>query len=471
MTPQRNVSRRTWLKSAGVAGIAALAGCTNNGESESTPTEGTGETETPGETEGPAETDTPGETTGSSDGGDGSLDVLVVIGYPQDGIQLFRDYYSQSDGSEQILIPDGLRDPALPGQVGNDMANVTGTAPAAGGPNQEAFAQQFEDEYGNTPGVFTSQSYDSIAIGILANAAAGENSGSAVRDQMRRIANPDGMEVGPQNLIEGVEAAANGENVNYQGASSATNFDENGDPASAAYAIWNFAGADEQATETQEVQNFEGENPNGAGPSADSGPGGLGRTVSVGILLPETGNLASTGQPMIQAAQLPATLVNDSDLDLQVDAQTEDTQTDPSAGVAAANSLVNAGVPFVCGTASSGVNVPVSQQAFIPNQVVGCSPSSTALSVTNLEDDDYIFRTAPSDRLQGRVMAQVASERLEGSTAATLYVNNDYGQQLSERFASVFADQFDGEVFAQIAYNQNESSYTSVVQEALSSGN
>jgi ABC-type branched-subunit amino acid transport system substrate-binding protein len=467
MTPQRNVSRRTWLKSAGVAGIAALAGCTGGDGGDGGGDGGDGEaTETEGEM------DTPTETMGDGgDGGDGGPDVLVIIGYPQDGIQLFRDYYSQSDGEEEILIPDGLRDGALPGQVGNDMENVTGTAPAAGGPNQEAFTQQFRDEYGGGPGVFTSQSYDSVAIGVLANAAAGENDGTAVRDQMRRIANPGGMEVGPQNLIEGVEAAANGEDVNYQGASSVTNFDENGDPASAAYAIWEFLGADEEGTESQEVQNFEGENPDGAGPMADSGPGGMGRSISVGILLPETGNLASTGQPMIQAAELPATLVNDSDLDLEVDAQVEDTQTDPSAGVAAANSLVNAGVPFVCGSASSGVNVPVSQEAFIPNQVVGCSPSSTALSVTNLDDDDYIFRTAPSDRLQGRVMAQVAAERLGGSTTATLYVNNDYGQQLSERYASVFEDEFDGEVFDQIAYNQNESSYTSVVQEALTSGN
>ncbi|MEF8842973.1 MAG: ABC transporter substrate-binding protein [Haloarculaceae archaeon] len=477
MTPQRNVSRRMWLKSAGVAGIAALAGCTGgdggdggDGGSDG----GDGEpTETEGEMDGgDGGDDTPTETMGDGgDGGDGGPDVLVIIGYPQDGIQLFRDYYSQSDGSEEILIPDGLRDGALPGQVGNDMENVTGTAPAAGGPNQEAFTQQFQDEYGEGPGVFTSQSYDSAAIGILANAAAGENSGTAVRDQMRRIANPGGTEIGPQNLIEGVEAAANGEEINYQGASSVTNFDQNGDPASAAYAIWEFLGASEEGTESQEVQNFEGANPEGAGPSADSSPGGFGRSISLGILLPETGNLASTGQPMIQAAELPATLVNDSDLDLDVDAQVEDTQTDPSAGVAAANSLVNAGVPFVCGSASSGVNVPVSQQAFIPNQVVGCSPSSTALSVTNLDDDDYIFRTAPSDRLQGRVMAQVAAERLEGATTATLYVNNDYGQQLSERYAGVFEDEFGGEVFAQIAYNQNESSYTSVVQEALTSGN
>jgi len=403
---------------------------------------------------------------GCADGGGGDVDVLNVIGYPQDGTTLFRDYYDTSDRSEDIIVPDGLRDGDLPSQVGNAMDNVLGTAPAAGGPAQEAFNTAFQDAYDAEPGVFTSQSYDSVAVGILANAAAGENSGTAVRDQMRNVANPDGMEVTPDNLIEGVQAAMDGENVNYQGASSATNFNEAGDPASAAYAIWEFT--EGGGTTTNEVQNFEGSNPDGAGPAADEIPGGSGREVSVGILLPETGNLASVGGPMIQAAELPAQQVNDSDLDLTVNAQVEDTQTDPNAGVDAANSLVNAGVPFVCGSASSGVNVPVSQQAFIPNQVVGCSPSSTALSVTNLEDDDYIFRTAPSDQLQGRVMAQLAAEELEASTASTLFVNNDYGQQLSNRFSNVFEDEFDGTVTDQVAYNQGEDSYTSVIQEALS---
>ncbi|MUV57866.1 substrate-binding protein [Halogeometricum rufum] len=434
----RDIARREFLKRAGAAsavGAAGLSGCI-----------------------------------GSPGGGGGSgPDGLVVIGYPESGIQLFRDYYSQSDGSEQILVPDGLRDGAMPGQVGNDMANVTGTAPAAGGPNQEAFNTLFQDEYGAAPGVFTSQSYDSVALLILANAAAGENSGAALKEQMRRIANPGGDEYGPENFVEAVEAAANGDDINFQGASSATNFDQNGDPASAAYAIWEFAGTDSSSTNTLETQSFEGSNPDGAGPSADSGPGGSDREISVGILLPETGDLASTGAPMIQAAQLPAMQVNDANpAGLTVNAQIEDTQTSPDAGVAAAQSLVSAGVPGVCGTASSGVNVPVSQQAFIPNEVVGCSPSSTALSVTNLDDNDYIFRTAPSDRLQGRVMAQVMSERLEASSVATLYVNNDYGQQLSERFTQVFQDSFDGEVYSQTAFNIGESSYSSVIETALS---
>ncbi|WP_227131086.1 ABC transporter substrate-binding protein [Halorubellus salinus] len=426
----RNVRRRDVLSGIGAAGLASTAGCI-----------------------------------GGLGGGGGGPDMLTVVGYPEDGIQLFRDFYSSYSDDVDILIPDGLRDGDLPGQVGNDMSNVTGTAPAAGGPNQEAFTSLYEDEYGESPGVFTTQSYDSVAIGILANAAAGENDGTAIRDQMRNVANPGGMEVGVDNFVEGVEAAANGEDVNFQGSSSSVNFDENGDPASAAYAIWEFT---EDGTETAEVQQFEGANPDGNGPSADEIPGGMGREIMVGILLPETGALASTGADMINAAQLPAIQVNDSDIDMEVTTQLEDTETNSQSGVSAANTLVNAGFPYICGSASSGVNVPVSQEVLIPNEVVGCSPSSTALSVTNLEDNDYIFRTAPSDRLQGRVMAQVASERLEAGSAATLYVNNDYGQQLSERFSGVFEDEFDGSVFRQVAFNQGESSYSSVVSEAMS---
>ena len=432
----RDIQRRTFLKGVGAASLVGAAGCIGS--------------------------------SGGGGGGSQGPDGLVVIGYPESGIQLFRDYYSASDGSEKILVPDGLRDGAMPGQVGNDMANVTGTAPAAGGPNQQAFTSMFEEEYGSAPGVFTSQSYDSVALLILANAAAGANDGTKLRDQMRRIANPGGTQVGPQNFLEGVEMAANGQDINYQGASSATNFDERGDPASAAYAIWTFEGQDSQSTTSEATQNFEGENPDGSGPSADSAPGGTGREMSVGILLPETGDLASVGKPMIDAAQLPVKQVNDADLDLTVKPHIEDTQTSPDAGTAAANALVSAGVPGVCGSASSGVNVPVSQQTFIPNRVVGCSPSSTALSVSNLEDNDYIFRTAPSDFLQGRVMAQVASERLDLSTVSTLYVNNDYGQQLSKRFADVFANKFDGEVYHQVGFNKAQSSYSSVIETALS---
>ncbi|ODR81949.1 branched-chain amino acid ABC transporter substrate-binding protein, partial [Haladaptatus sp. W1] len=337
----------------------------------------------------------------------GGPDMLTVIGYPESGIQLFRDFYA-TGRDVPVLVPDGLQSSSLPKEVGNNMQNVTGTAPAAAGPNQQAFTKLFRDRYDSPPGVFTAQSYDSVAILILANAAAGENNGQKIRDQMRRVANPPGTEYGPENLVDAVKAAANGEDINYQGASSSTNFDANGDPASAAYDVWKFAPQTEDGIRVVNTRQFQS---NAGGPEANNAPGGLGRTIRVGILLPQTGDLASVGGPMIQASRIPIQQVNEGNVDLQVETQVEDTQTARQASLSGANALVNAGFPAISGPASSGNNIPVASEVFIPNQIVGCSPSSTAITVTRLQDDDYIFRTAPSDLLQGGVMAQVAGER------------------------------------------------------------
>jgi len=175
-------------------------------------------------------------------------DLLVVIGYPASGTQIFRDYYADFDAERTVMVTDGLQSSDLPGNVDNPMSNVLGTAPLASGPNVDAFNQLYEDEYDRAPGVFNAQAYDATAILLLANVAAGENDGLAIRDQMRTVANPEGMEVGPSNLAEGIATVAGGEEVNYQGASSPVTFDENGDVVAVTYSIWEFGdgGAIEQ---------------------------------------------------------------------------------------------------------------------------------------------------------------------------------------------------------------------------------
>jgi len=194
-----------------------------------------------------------------------------------------------------------------------------------------------------------------------------------------------------------------------------------------------------------------------------TGGGGGSRTVMQGILMPETGDLASVGQPIRDGATLPIKQLQDADTGFSYDFQVGDTQTDPQAGISAAENLVNAGYPALTGPASSGVNLQVTQQVLIPNQTVGCSPSSTSPNVTTLDDDDYIFRTPPSDALQGRVIAQVGSENLSASSASTLYVNNDYGQALSDAFEEAFS----GDVFATVAFEKEQGSYTSRLESAL----
>lgn len=167
-------------------------------------------------------------------------DILIVIGYPDSGIQLFRDYYSNYDGSLPILVTDGLQDAELPSGVGNAMQNVKGTAPLAAGPGREYFTEQYQDEYGNEPGVFTSQAFDATAVCLLANAAVGENDGGAIAQEVRNVANPGGEKVTPDTLGEGLTMAAEGTEIQYVGASSAVDFDENGDLQAATYQYFGF---------------------------------------------------------------------------------------------------------------------------------------------------------------------------------------------------------------------------------------
>ena len=171
--------------------------------------------------------------------GDGP-DMLVIIGYPASGLQIFRDFYSEYDESTDILVTDGLQDGSLPDKVGNDMANVYGTAPLPSGPGNDAFTQQYEDEYGEAPGVFNAHAYDASAVLLLAATAAGENDGNVIKEQMREVANPGGTEISPENLAEGIQMANDGEEIQYVGASSSVDFDDNGDMQAVAYSYWKF---------------------------------------------------------------------------------------------------------------------------------------------------------------------------------------------------------------------------------------
>jgi len=242
-------------------------------------------------------------------------DALAVVTYPDDATRLFRDFYADFDVSlSAVVVPDALRDPELPSRVDDDMDDVMGLAPAAAGPGLDAFRRAYETAYGGSPGVFAEQAYDAVAVGILAGAAAGTDDAAAIRGQMRAVANPDGIVVTPENFAEGVAAAARGEAVDYRGASSAVNFDERGDPAIAPYDRWEFDGASIRDVETLQVA---GKRPQGSGPEATDAPGSdPGRTIPIGILLPETGTLGPVAGSMIRAARLPPRQVEAADIRL-----------------------------------------------------------------------------------------------------------------------------------------------------------
>ncbi|ELZ45861.1 branched-chain/neutral amino acids amide ABC transporter periplasmic substrate-binding protein 1 [Halorubrum californiense DSM 19288] len=457
---KRRIQRRDVLKGAGAVGIAGIAGCST--ESGDGGDGGDGSDGGDGMDGGDGGDGSDGGD--DMDGGDGSNvpDAVMVVGFPQSGIQLFRDFYSDFADSApdlDIIVPDGLIDGDLPGEVDNDMNNVIGTAPSAGGPGAEFFTESYQEEYGEEPGVFTAQAYDAMAVEILAATAAGENNGEAIRDRVRTVANPGGDEFGPADLPEAVETVAAGDPVHYVGASSSVNFDVNGDIATAAYDIIDFQDGELVTLDTVEFGNDLSEEDLNATAADPVGVDSF--TARIGVLMPETGDLGPLGVPIRDGALLAATQVNDAGINVDVETRVEDTQTDPQAGISGANALVNAGFGAVVGPASSNVNLQVSEQVFIPNGVVGISPSSTDPNVTDLEDNGYIFRTAPSDLLQGPAMADLAvGDTVGAESSGTLYLNDAYGQSLEEAYVNAFEER-DGTIDQRVSFEPNQATYTS----------
>jgi ABC-type branched-subunit amino acid transport system substrate-binding protein len=109
----------------------------------------------------------------------------------------------------------------------------------------------------------------------------------------------------------------------------------------------------------------------------------------------------------------------------------------------------------IIGAAASGVTIPVAESVSIPKQIPQISNASTSPLISYLPADegkDFLFRTAPSDALQGVVLGQVAAD--EGyKTAAVFYVNNPYGQGLLDEFTKSF-EKAGGKVVASTPHDE-----------------
>ncbi|HUG57842.1 MAG TPA: ABC transporter substrate-binding protein, partial [Candidimonas sp.] len=154
---------------------------------------------------------------------------------------------------------------------------------------------------------------------------------------------------------------------------------------------------------------------------------------------------------------------------------TVDSSTLPTVGVQAARQLVDSDkVPAIIGEWSSGVTVAVATSVSIPSGILQVANGATSPLITVLPADakaDLLFRTTASDALQGVVAAQLVNGEIlkdyKFKTVSTIYINNPYGQGLSNSFAKSF-EQRGGKVLAQIPHpEQVQPTYKSELASAL----
>ena len=193
--------------------------------------------------------------------------------------------------------------------------------------------------------------------------------------------------------------------------------------------------------------------------------------IVIGSLVPMTGDLQAYGQDILNGSILAVEEINAAGgvLGRSLALAVGDTQTKPQAGVDTAQKLVALeGAVALVGALSSGVTIPIASSVSKPNRVVQISNASTSPVITTLDDDDFLFRTIPSDAFQGVALGQVVYES-ELANVATLYINNDYGEGLALSFKSAF-EALGGVNSVALPYEPNNASYRGELAAAAREG-
>ena len=185
--------------------------------------------------------------------------------------------------------------------------------------------------------------------------------------------------------------------------------------------------------------------------------------IKVGIILGFTGPIESLTPAMRDGARLAFLEASNSGNLLDGETFTilegDSTCVDSAAATAAAEGLVADGVAAIMGADCSGVTGAINANVAVPNGVLMVSPSATSPGLSKIADSGTFWRTAPSDAMGGKVLANLALSRGVNSIAIT-YTNNDYGKGLADG----------GEVTAVASHEDGKADYSSEVGVLASAG-
>ncbi len=213
------------------------------------------------------------------------------------------------------------------------------------------------------------------------------------------------------------------------------------------------------------------------GSSNDNGGGGGGNAsfdLTIGDLVPLTGDLSPFGPPGQKAAQLAVDQINaaiDKDgLDQTVKLLNEDTQTEAQASTQAARKVSDAGASCIAGAWASSDTIPVARSVSIRDKILQISPASTSDEITGLSDNGLLNRTAPPDRFQGPTLAKAIADDLGGAEGKTANIgarNDSYGNGLAGTFKTAW-EAAGGKIGQEQIYDPEQPSYDSEAAKIVS---
>lgn len=279
--------------------------------------------------------------------------------------------------------------------------------------------------------LYAGESYDAVVISALAAQLAGTTEPASVARQINGVTTRGKV---CETVTACLALARSGTDIEYRGVSlRRAGFTDAGEPSTAMYATLHFdesdrlddgktefVGAGDESAATKRVP------PAGRRPNNRN----TGAPLKIGGLLPKTGDLALAYPPMAAGAALAIKEINAAGgvLGKQVQWIDGDDGTNPKTAKETVQAHVAAGVHVIIGAGASSIS-----RAVLPDVVkaglILFSPCNTDAGLSTIQDQGLYFRTAPSDVLQGRALADVIMR--DGPDKIALVARNDsYGQGL-----------------------------------------
>jgi len=280
--------------------------------------------------------------------------------------------------------------------------------------------------------LYAGETYDAVVISALAAQQAGSSEPAAIAKQINGVTT-GGTEC--QTVAACLTLARSGADLQYRGISLRRGgFTDAGEPATASYATLHFdatdklddskteyVGAGDESATTTEKPPAGVRGQDGAEPPPP---------LKLGGLLPETGDLALAFPPLEAGAALAIREINAAGGVFGQDVVwlAGDDGTNPDVAKQTVAKHVAADVSVIIGAGASSIS-----RAVLPDVVkaglVLFSPCNTDAGLSTIDDKGLYFRTAPSDVLQGRALADVILR--DGPQKITIVARNDsYGTGL-----------------------------------------
>jgi branched-chain amino acid transport system substrate-binding protein len=155
--------------------------------------------------------------------------------------------------------------------------------------------------------------------------------------------------------------------------------------------------------------------------------------LTFGLLVPQSGDGATLGEPLIAIAEAAVRDINDAGgvLGRPVELVIADEGSDSVSALAALDGLIsNDHIDALIGPLSSNLALSVLPRV-VEAGVAACSPAATAVALSALPDRDLVIRTSASDGLASQAIAQLVAQTGVTNTVI-IYPDDPYGRDLSD---------------------------------------